>query len=212
MTKVMEGIIRQQMQEIADLEAENAELELRLIDAYKKQRELSDRCAFLEGGLGEGTAAEVMAYYSLADGNGRRSVEDMIAYYSKSESRRERRLAGKLAELLAAVDAAARQIGVLYSEYEIVVKDRDAAESENSMLGEELKKVRRERDEARRWAARLYRVAKQAREAILDLGHSTCYAYEYETANWRRYLGANMLDAYDALGKTLGGSDADTQG
>jgi len=40
----------------------------------------------------------------------RRSVEDMIAYYSKSGSRRERRLAGKLAYLLAIVDEMAARL------------------------------------------------------------------------------------------------------
>jgi len=61
-----------------------------------------------------------------------------------------------------------------------------------------------QRDEARRWARRLYQVAKQAREAILDLGRRTCYAYEYKESNWRGYLGVDMLDAYDALCKALG--------
>ena len=203
MTKIMEGIIRQQMQEIADLETENAELELKLIDAHKKLRDLSDRCAFLEGGLGEGTAAEVMAYYSLTDGNGRRSVEDMIAYYSKSESRRERRLAGKLAELLAAVDAAARQIGVLYSEYEIVVKDRDAAESENSMLGKELDKVRRERDEARQWAARLYEAADWARGIIRATGMGRASSIGESRQAWYLHLSADMQDIYDTLHEAM---------
>jgi len=60
-----------------------------------------------------------------------------------------------------------------------------------------------ERNDARRWARRLYRVARQAQEAILDLGRRTCDSYEYKTTNWRQYLGTNMLDAYDALNKAL---------
>jgi len=40
----------------------------------------------------------------------RRSIEDMIAYYSKSGNRRERRLAGKLAYLLAIVDEMAARL------------------------------------------------------------------------------------------------------
>jgi len=72
------------------------------------------------------------------------------------------------------------------------------------VLLDEMVTILEERNEARRWARRLYRAAKQAREAILDLGRRTCDAYEYKTTNWRKYLGANMLDAYDTLCKTLG--------
>lgn len=40
----------------------------------------------------------------------RRSIEDMIAYYSENGSRRERRLAGRLAYLLAIVDGMAARL------------------------------------------------------------------------------------------------------
>jgi len=74
-------------------------------------------------------------------------------------------------------------------------------------LVHELCVAREERDEARRWARHLYRVARQAQEAILDLGRRTCDSYEYKTTNWRQYLGTNMLDAYDALDQVLGGKE-----
>jgi len=73
-------------------------------------------------------------------------------------------------------------------------------------------RIMEQRNDARRWARRLYRVARQAQEAILDLGRRTCYAYEYKESNWRGYLGANMLDAYDALDKVLGETDLEKQG
>jgi len=85
-----------------------------------------------------------------------------------------------------------------------VQEARKSGQECSRVLLDEMVTVLEERDEARRWAARLYRVARQAREAIQDLGHRTCYAHEYRTTNWRHYLGANMLDAYDALCETLG--------
>jgi len=61
-----------------------------------------------------------------------------------------------------------------------------------------------ERDEARRWTARLYRAAKCARMTIRESGELTSVTYDDTPDNWREYMTPAMLDAYDALDRVLG--------
>jgi len=71
------------------------------------------------------------------------------------------------------------------------------------VLLDEMVTILEERNEARRWARRLYQAARQAREAIMGLGQFTCSAYEGGESNWREYLSINMPDAYNALCEAL---------
>jgi len=59
-------------------------------------------------------------------------------------------------------------------------------------------------DEARAVAARLYRAAKQAREAIRELGQGSAVASGNSSENWRKYLPADLLGVCDALCEALG--------
>jgi len=84
-------------------------------------------------------------------------------------------------------------------------RDAQAARESWSILAAWAEALLDERNDARRWARRLYRAAEKARDAIRK--HGKIASPDAAHAYWRWHLDDNLLDAHDVLDKALGGKE-----